>query len=289
VALILSAASGLRPPGYAISRPSAGTYIDSSGVLRTAAANTERVDYSFGGALLGLIVEPARTTIIPSRYSNPLYGTVNASLTQGQADPAGGTLAALFTPQNNTGSRAGITNGLSAASGKTYRLFMRVKAKDASDVGKRFSLYFYNNAFAGTISFTLTAIWQTVSTTLNYSGGTIYPNMPGSEVGTNDLCNMYVFGGELKADADALDSYIDNTAQSTTRAADMYSFTLASGATGLNFVFDDGSTQTVSGLTGGSSYSIPTNLSRSRIKEIYDNTTDVIAAVRRRPLMLMSS
>jgi len=288
VARIFNAATGLRPTGWAISRASVGTYIDSTGVLRTAAVNTERVDYTYNGTLLGLAVEAARTTIIPSRYSNPLYGTVAASLTQGQADPAGGTLAALFTPQNNTGARAGITNGVNATGGLVYRLFMRVKAKDAADIGKRFSLYFYNSAFAGTISFTLTANWQTVSTTLNYSSGTIYPNMPGSEVGTNDLANMYVFGGELKAGADALDSYIDTGTNATgSRAADAYSFTLASGASALTYTFDDGSTQAISGLTGGSTYTIPTSLNRSRVMYIDDNAGAIIA--RRRPLILMAS
>ena len=43
------------------SRASTGTYLDSDGLLKSAATNTPRVEYDAQGNRLGLLVEEART------------------------------------------------------------------------------------------------------------------------------------------------------------------------------------------------------------------------------------
>ena len=46
------------------SRASTGTYLDSDGLLKSAAINTPRVEYDYQGNRLGLLVEEARTNLV---------------------------------------------------------------------------------------------------------------------------------------------------------------------------------------------------------------------------------
>lgn len=66
--------------------------------------------------------------------------------------------------------------------------------------------------------------------------------------------------------AAAATSRIVTAGAAATRAADSLTLSLASGEHSLTFTFDDGSTQVISGASG--SYSVPTNLNRSWIKNV---------------------
>jgi hypothetical protein len=79
-------------------------------------------------------------------------------------------------------------------------------------------------------------------------------------------------GPQAELGATSPSSVIVSAGSTTTRAADRISFTLNASATQLTFTFDDLSTQTVSGLTGGSTYTIPTSLNRPWILYIDDNS-----------------
>jgi hypothetical protein len=81
----------------------------------------------------------------------------------------------------------------------------------------------------------------------------------------------YVYGLSYVPGATTLTSYIPTTTAAATRAADAASFTLGSSVTSLTFTVDDGTNQTVTSLTGGSTYTIPTNLNRPWILYIDDN------------------
>jgi hypothetical protein len=67
---ILNATTGTFPSGWSVTRAAGGaTYLDSSGVLQTASANTIRTDYIWNGSSYvvgGILVEPASANSVPS-------------------------------------------------------------------------------------------------------------------------------------------------------------------------------------------------------------------------------
>jgi hypothetical protein len=112
------------------------------------------------------------------------------------------------------------------------------------------------------------------SVTLNSSTWT-RGSFTGAAGGTN---NMFIYNGgagstnaywgaQVEAGATST-SYIPTTSTSATRGADALVLAVPSGKTGALVTFSDNSTQTVTGLTGGSTWAVPTNLNKPIIKYI---------------------
>jgi hypothetical protein len=93
---ILNATTGTFPSGWSVTRAAGGaTYLDSSGVLQTASANTIRTDYIWNGSSYvvgGILVEPASANSVPSftgSLANASLGTAVTGI-DGTADATAG-------------------------------------------------------------------------------------------------------------------------------------------------------------------------------------------------------
>ena len=97
---IFDATTGLRPTSWTIARGTSATFFNSLGVMATAAANTERLDYLYVGAvwsLGGLLVEPTETTSSPTARTWPT-GAWNVTLSlDAAAAPDGNMTADVIT------------------------------------------------------------------------------------------------------------------------------------------------------------------------------------------------
>ena len=94
------------------SRASTATYVDSNGVIQTAAADTARFDHNPDTLeSLGLLVEESRTN--SEQYSQGFtsgWSLGYAQTTTGQSDPMGGTDAILVKQTNGTSTRQFISS-----------------------------------------------------------------------------------------------------------------------------------------------------------------------------------
>jgi hypothetical protein len=97
---------------------------------------------------------------------------------------------------------------------------------------------------------------------------------------TTTSADTVIVWGIQNENSQTATSFIYNTGTSTSvsRAADAISFTLGASTSALQFTFDDGSTQTVTGLTPSSTYTIPTDLNRAHILYIDDVTSASVNA-----------
>jgi hypothetical protein len=279
------AAVGVAPAGFADVRATVATYTDDDGFVRTAAANTERIDYDpTTKALLGLYVEPARTNLAPNSEA---ITHVGAGAPDWNIDVPGPTLSStnILDPR---GTKAGQTINLGTTSASAGGVYININAltvgatftfsawmKSSASGGASFARFTYNNTLgwtggSGSSKFTITPTWTRFSFqgTIPASGNINLGFDNRDSTGTYDSSctgNIDVWGPQLEI-ASSASSYIRTTSSaSVTRAADSYSFTLGASQTSIQFTFDDGTTQTVSGLTGGATYTIPTNLNRARI------------------------
>lgn len=303
---ILDASVPTYPTAFADVRASNATYFNSSGVLNTAASNAQRIDYNRNTlALRGLEVEPAATNLVTT--SDFTLWDQLAIFSRTAVTGLDGTSSAYSIVPSNA-STSGHLIYLSASSyttpsGQTSCLSVYAKSSDFSYIAVRensgacavFNVSLgtvvgTNDQFPFTVSNpTITAVgggWYRLSAAFTASGAasTLISFIPCDGWTSGDPYSVVIspaadnvkaftlFGPQAELGATSPSSVIVCAGSTTTRAADSISFTLNASATQLTFTFDDLSTQTVSGLTGGSTYTIPTNLNRPWILYIDDNS-----------------
>jgi hypothetical protein len=288
-----------------------GTYWDSSGVLQTASANTVRFDNSYNGstwAANGMLVEGSFTNDSPTDLT--AYNNFNMVITGGASDPHGGTSAYTLQPSTggsgnhliyiantNPGNRTTPFSALVKPNG--YGQFI-LRSGTTAGSGAVFNLTGSGsvagtyNANAGADSVANAAIvqlgaWYLVSANFTYTSGTnnfspAYIVLPsstwtagdgdpwdnGNHNYNGDGSSIIIYNPQYEASTAQTKISSEVLGATTSRSADSISFTMG-GATELLFTFDDLSTQTVSGLTPYSVYTIPTTLNRSHILYIDDN------------------
>jgi hypothetical protein len=294
------------PTAFADVRASSADYFNSSGVLSAAAANAQRIDYDPSTlALRGLLVEPAATNLVTTSDFTAWNQLAIFSVSS-VTGLDGASSAYSIVPSNSSGN--GHLIYLSASSyttpdGQTSCLSVYAKSSDFSLVAVRENsgACAVFNVALGTVVGTFSTFPFTVSNpTITAVGGGWYrlsaaftASGPASTLVTFIPCDGWtsgdpyfvtispaadnvksytLFGPQAELGATSPSSVIVSAGSTTTRAADAYSFTLGANTNQLTFTFDDGSTQTVSGLTGGSTYTIPTNLNRPWILYIDDNS-----------------
>lgn len=258
---------GTLPDGVTFERASSATYFDATGDMDLAASDEARFDY--GGIVPAgepaLLIESAATNLFShsETIDDAAWNVFIASkgTADGAAAPDGATTADAIALAASASAYvyhalSGLTNGgpyvlsgffkRNAGSNQVHRLGHFVGAGEAS------------------ADFTATAAWQRFEA----------PFTAGSTAG-----NAGVLGGSGGASADLLawglqweegaaaTSYIPTTSGTATRAADVCSFEIPAGVTGLRYVFDDDSEQDVAVSSGP--YTVPTDLDRPRIKRIY--------------------
>jgi hypothetical protein len=218
--------NGILPGNITFTRASAGTYFNSSGVMRTAAADQPRFDYDPATlAPRGLLIEPQRTNLVTSIQGWSLNG--------GSYAPTK-TNNAIIAPD---GTMTGIQLDYPAISSTNYgNLYTTIVSPPASaayaysvwlrgSVGGEviYLTWTKSTSVHQTFACVLTNQWQrfTLISTLD-SAGTNYINIGRDGRAENPSIpaqTIYAWGAQVEA-GNFPTSYIPTTSAAATRSAD---------------------------------------------------------------------
>jgi hypothetical protein len=219
--LALDWTTGLAQPGVDVARAGVATFVGSNGLIQSASADTQRVDYSTGTA--GLLVEESRTNRFQytQDFSNAYWSKTGIASVDPVADiaPDGTTTANLVVLSGAPGNNQQIIryDTLTGAYTATYYF----KAAEAADVGKTLRID-TTGAGANAANLTLTASWQRIGFTHNPAG---YFQVRIISSPGNTADKFLVWGAQYEAGAFRT-SYIPNLATgTTTRNADVATIT----------------------------------------------------------------
>jgi len=258
-------------------RASSGTFVGADGLIKTATTNEARFDHNpTTGESLGLLVEEARTNLMPQSEDFSAWTQTGASITNNIATaPDGTTTADLWT---NTTS-PGIVHQLFTkdAVARTYTGSLWVKPLTGSGlVSFSLSIDDGGSANRGRSTFNLlTGVAGTPVNDGNFSNTTStmtrYPNnwyrlilTTTTSTGTSVRLRPFfsftgatvnVWGGQIEEGSFAT-SYIPTTTATVTRAADVASITGTNfGTTRTNYIRNN----TMVGAVAGTPGTLPTN------------------------------
>lgn len=223
-------------------RASNATYVGSDGLIKTATTNTPRFDHDpTTGESLGLLVEEARTNLVPLsiptsgvsgwNLNSSLTQTLNATtapdgtqtatkLTSPTAEDAAST-ARLYNFPVSAGSNIARTVSIFAKAGTTDVLYMRGVN---NNVGTPFTVSLTTGQVLtnpGSYPITVTEYdngWWRISTTSTSTAGMVYVGIH------NTIADLYVWGAQLE-EGSFPTSYIPTTGAQATRTADVVQIT----------------------------------------------------------------
>jgi hypothetical protein len=202
--------------GATFTRATTATYIDASGVLRSAASGILR-DAHFVSGVRSTLLEPAATNPIlwSQDISNAAWVKTNlAAPGSGISDPAGGTAANRL---QSTSANANITQALAAGSSAVRTSSVWIRRVLGSGV-----INVLTPDAATWVPVAVTTAWQRFSVT----GPAGTPRTGAIQIVTSgDAIDVYGFQLE---DGTLATSYIPTTTVAVTRNADVLSFTAPS-------------------------------------------------------------
>jgi hypothetical protein len=257
-----------------LTRASTGTYVDTDGLVQTAAVDVARVDYSDGiGALL---VEPAATNLClhSGDLTNAAWVTFGGTTVTGDTveAPDGSTLADTVTSGNTAAQGIYQPFTVTASTAYTFSFWARLGTLPAGDFKMAFrndtagTFFLFDVAPAQTLS---ADDWVRVSYTFTTPAGCTalrcYPFRNGAAVAGT----VYLWGAQLEAGS-AASSLIPTTSATVTRAADIASMRGITATLDLDLLYGDGTSATVAGASVASGY-WPT-LSQTRLRRLIGRT-----------------
>ncbi len=246
--------------GFVFTRATTATYVNSAGLLATAASGELRYDYDpVTLAARGILVEEASTNLVASSANPHLAGTASVAVTQSQTDPAGGTTATLATGIGFGPTWVYDSGGtVTYTSGTTYTLSKFVKpgtetriqltGPSAAFGGSQYANFRLTGAGSVLASVGCTATivqvgaWYRIAISLTASGsaggncgalGFINSDLA-TRLVSFDSTGLTVYAAFTQAEAKAFPtSYIPTTGAAATRNADALTLTGAAGRTNL--------------------------------------------------------
>jgi len=137
--------NNFKPLPFDFTRASTATYVDSDGLIKTAANNEARIDY-LGNTNGHLLLEPSKTnSLLHSNQFDTTWSATNLTVTSGQTGVGGSVDAWKLS---STGSSSRLAQTISTSGQKSYTIyvkkgslnFIRVFARDTGDLNP--SAYF---------------------------------------------------------------------------------------------------------------------------------------------------
>lgn len=234
-------------------RASTGAYLDSDGILKTAANNIPRIEYDADGNLLGLLVEEARTNLITYSTPDSNWTPSRVTITENNAvSPDGTENATRINETTATGSHYISGNAANVTSGLNYTLSVYVKADTStacqllfSSTGFGSSQYANFDLSTGTVGYEAANATATIqdagngwyrcaitstatATTSSIVGFVVFVNNNASSSTRilpytgNTAHQMYVYGAQVEAGSFPT-SHIKTTGSTASRSADVAS------------------------------------------------------------------
>ena len=209
------------------------TYINSSGYVTTAAANTPRFDYDpVTLAPRGLLIEGSAINLMTyseDQGNNSTWNAYSTSVTRttGQTDPENTTTATkiLF---DATSADAVISRSVTISNATAYTISVWMRADSGTVSNVRFGRA---AAASGAIFPTLTTTWQRVQLAFTSSGTSDGIEIRVLTSGSPKTATIHIWGAQLEAGSGA-SSYIPTVASQVTRNPDYCQSTVASGIAG---------------------------------------------------------
>ena len=293
---------GTLPSGVTLTRASTGTYVDSAGVLQTAAIDAARFNYLNKGVLgiPSLLVEPASTNLWlrSQEFDNAVWTKGGASIDVDVVNGPDGTATADLLKEDTSNGLHSITGATPIVSlGDTFhggaiyvnaagRTRMRTSLSDNAVASFETTFRFDTGVISSNPPSTsgnwslirsridaLGSSWFRVSTSGYLTGGAgrsislqfALNNNAGVSYTGDGTSGENIWGAQFENARPS--SYIPTTTGTVTRSADVCSFTIPAGVSGLLYLFDNNTTQYVAASPG--SYQIPTNLNSYGIQAIW--------------------
>ena len=134
---------------FTVTRATAATRVNASGLIESVASGIPRLDYFASGGTIGcpaLLVEPAATNGILNSADTATNWTLGANLTSGAIDVIGvsGNNLTVAVSGSNIGSAAGrigrAGNNVALASGSTYTISFLLKKTGTHTIGGYYAL-----------------------------------------------------------------------------------------------------------------------------------------------------
>jgi len=294
--------SGSIPSGVALTRSSAGTYVNSAGTMASAATDVARFDYNPATlGFNGVIIEPSRTNLVlRTDASTAVAGAVGSggSLPTGWSGSGTGltyTIVGTGTEdgisyvdlriQGTTGAtfhtiNFGNVSSLVTSTAYAGSFYARIVSGALTNITASSLIFRYNLSPSGSTDISATGILASINSVTGLRNGRV--QVTGTTAGTLSGSGSFFLQGnhgsgnavdytirigfpQLEAGA-APSTFIATAGSAATRAADAMTVTVPIGIGTLTFTFDNNSSQSVTVSPG--SYSVPTSLNRARIKQI---------------------